>query len=177
MDAIRRINTRPFNWRIATHNTTLAADTREYVGPADFGKPYVAIFLDSDDRQQETLTWVPPKSFDEERAYGGGISLGHWFYTIFNYRTDAKLTIGSDISSSKAATTPTLRLRYYKNIPYPTKDSEVLQIPAEAESFVIWHAKGYAAGILAPSREGSAVARAEDAWKRIGQADDDITDY
>lgn len=176
-EAIRKVNMADWNWTLATHDVTLLSTSGVYTGPSDFRKEHNTVFLDTNDKPVAKISFLEPKSFQTTQARDLALSLGTYRYTIFNTRTDGQITLDFTPDATFVASRPTMRLLYYKYIPYPTSDSEVLCVPSEAESYVLWFAKAYAASIVAPDKYSLARQESEDSWKKMVKEDKNRGDW
>jgi len=165
--ALRRINSKMWRWSVAVYDITLddtQSDPNVYDGPADFHKTLECMFLDADNKPAYELHWIEPEDFQRLEIYNGPVI---WSYTIYNYRNDGKVTITGTIDANFVSSNPKLRLRYYRFIPYPTKDTQVLEVPSNVEDFVAWQAKAYAASVLKPAVYALAANEALRSWKLL----------
>ena len=178
-DAIKRLNTRDWNWARTAASITFTAGEggREYQLATNFKSPRSFELLDSSSRIVGRLGYLDPKSFDLEtisRASGDPA-----YYTVFNPFDNGYLTLSGPPSAGWIAAYPTGRLRYNRRTALLSADADLFAGPSECEPFLVWHARSVLAAHWDPSKFSVAERMAERQWEYLVISDvkSQITDW
>lgn len=171
-DAVMELNTRRWKWAIVYQDVTLVAGTAAYDLAAPFKAPRKAELINSNSKAVGYLKYMDPFTFLREfpdRTNSGD----PYQYTVDNAHEYGQVILSCSPSAAFVASYPTLRLWFYRRVQVQSGDSDVLDIPAEVESFVEWRAKETIASLYDQSKVGYANQRANLMWTKLVR--DDVT--
>jgi hypothetical protein len=170
-NAIRRLNTRAWQWSLTYQDITLAASDASYSLAAAFKAPRHAELLDSSGNAKMRLDWALPKNFleqFEDRSTNGDPHA----YTVLNFQDAGELLLSAPPSSSFVSAYPTLRLWYFPRLQVLAGDSDVMdECPSEVELFVTWYAKAEMAATYDPGLASYAAGEWRSAWQALVRDD------
>jgi hypothetical protein len=157
-DAIRFMNTRPWEFNLTSEEITTVAAQKEYDIDATVKLPRHCELLDSSDVAYIRLPYFPPKDFLTrfQARSGSGDPLA---YTIFNPYNYGQLSLSVAPSATWVAKYPKIRHWFYRYIQFPASDADVIDVPNDVERVIVWKAKLYMAELFGSDRHIS-VARA-----------------
>lgn len=162
-EAIRKVNGRNWKFMRTTDDISTVASTRTYSLQASFLAPEHCELLNSSSNPNGMLHWLAPKEFNRtfrERSSTGSPS----HYTVQNARDTGVIELSRPPSSGFVTSYPTLRLRYYAAVAFPT-DAAVLDVPVWLEPAVSWWAKMYIASVYDERKVGIASRFFSDCWR------------
>lgn len=171
-DAVREFNDVMWVFCRVTTDITLAATSdgalAEFDLPTNFRTPLRAVFLDTLDREVESLPWVPVeeklKGWPQEQSTTNKPQV----YMAFNVHTQGKVRYWPRLIGT--FTWPKVRHYYFRRIVHPTGPDDVLNVPEEVENaiFMLAVAKFLAKQIGAANpNTRAAQAEADDARLRV----------
>lgn len=180
-DGIRKINAHTrWPWLLAVEAVTLVADTADYELATTTVKAIRHIhLLNTSGKERSRLFYRDPKTF-EAQFPDRSISGSPAFYTTHNLVADGKVSLDKPVATAFLQTYPTMRLRLYKRLIYYSAAGDTLTtlggfVP-EAEDFLLWHARGYAAALHSPDKAPFAEAKAAECWAQLLRAVEDVED-
>jgi hypothetical protein len=166
-DAIRFLNTRPWEFNLTSEEITLVADQKEYSVDATVKLPRHVECLDSSDVAKLRIPYLPPKTFltmFQDRATGGSAMA----YTVLNPYNYGQLTLNRSPSAAFVAQYPKIRHWFYRYIQFPASDADVIDVPAEVERVLVWKAKVYIAELYGNAQQRQmAQANFREAWEEL----------
>lgn len=174
VDALRKINSVNWFWMLTSQDIPLVASTRTYSLAGQFKAPRHAEILRPDGTNAGRVYFLEGKSFSDETA-NSTASGSPSHYTIYNAQDSLTVSFNIAPDAGFVASYPTVRLRYHKRIQYPVNNSDVIDVPPEVESFILWHAKSYIAAIHAPQKVAYAEGKAQEMWKLLRVDDRNVS--
>jgi hypothetical protein len=166
-DAVRRLNSRIWEWNFTSEEISLVADQKEYDVHDTIKLPRHLEFLNSSDVAQGRILYMPPKEFlirFPDRTGSGEPR----FYTILNPRNYGQMTFNQAPSASWVAKYPKVRHWYYRYLQTLSGDSDTLAVPNDVERVVLWSAKQYVAELYGNAQQISiATMRYAEGWSEM----------
>lgn len=166
-DGIRRMNAHRWHWSRIKQDVTFTASQQEYSLGASYKEIRALELLDANAKVNGGLRFVDPKSWDEflpQRINSPGTPIAA---TIFNEYDNGLITLDKSPSTGFLTTFPTLRLRFWRQIPLPTGDNSLAEIPSFVEPFVKWHGRMVVAAHWDPTKVSFAERQADKHWMDI----------
>lgn len=151
-DAIRRMNSRPWEFNLDSVEITWVADQKEYNIEGDLKLPRHLELLDSNDVARRRLQFLPAKTFMSVFIDRTG-SADPRAYTILNPRNHGQLTLDRAPTTGWIANYPKARLWFYRYINVLSGDSDVLLVPNDVERVILWGAKEYVAELYGNTQQ------------------------
>jgi hypothetical protein len=143
-DAIRRLNSRVWEFNLDSVEITWVADQKEYDIEGDLKLPRHMELLNSSNVAERRLAFIPLKHFISVFRDRTGASDPR-AYTIINPRNHGQITLDRAPSASWISIYPKARLWFYRYINVLSADGDVLLVPNDVERVILWGAKEYIA--------------------------------
>lgn len=159
-DGISKLNTYDWDWQYASSGIQLQVGTREYALPADFRTQRGLMRIDVSGNNAGYIAYSEPKIFDRLTARSGG-SGNPQNYTVYNPHISGVITLDVSPSAQYISSTPSLDLAYYGKIQELTTSGQMLEIPDQAISVVVWYAR---ASMAAQYGDDTRLQIAEKRW-------------
>jgi hypothetical protein len=166
-DAVRRMNSRIWEFNLTSEEITLVADQKEYDVDDTLKLPRHVEFLNSSTVAVGRIFYIPPKDFLIRFADRTGSGEPR-YYTVLNPRNYGQMTFNIAPSSSWISTYPKVRHWFYRYIQTLTNATDTLAIPNDAERVILWGAKQYVAELYGnDSQVAMAVRNYREAWDEL----------
>ena len=151
-DGIRFMNTRPWEFNLTSEEITTVADQKEYAVSAECKLPRHLEALNSADVSLRRIPYMPPKSFLSAFPNRTGTGSAPVAYTVFNPFNYGQLSLSFAPTAAFVAAYPKFRHWFYKYIQFPADNSDVIDVPNDAERVIVWKAKLYVAELYGSDR-------------------------
>ncbi len=173
LSAIRRMNSRIWNWNTKTSDIALVTSQDEYDVPDDFFKPHTLARLDTNSKLDGVLTFMHPQEFLSQftnKTLDGDPKL----YTVLSRTQFGELVLSHTPKATFVTRYPNLRMHYFASIPKPVGDGNVVAVPDNVGEFILWQASWVVAARGSDvGKRDRAFAAAKDAWREILFEDSD----
>ena len=179
-EGVRRLNSRTWNWMLASEDVTLSASTADYVLSSNAAKKIRSVeLLDSAGKVRSMIPYMDGKTFQTrypDRSADGEPQ----FYTAFNLIANGTVTLSSPASAGFIGTYPHMRVWSFRRVSAYSATSDTLttlgHAPSEVERFVVWTACAYVSARYLQGGDPKlalAIRMADDAWTQL-LADDKV---
>lgn len=166
-NAVRQLNRDPWNFNRTTQNVTLSTDTATYtLSDTTIRKTLVALYLDSNSRQERTVEYVEFSRFSEriQNHVSDGPPV---LYTFRNLFRDGIIEVFPRPTSAENA--KVIKLNFFKRIAWPGADGTAWDVPEWFEGCIYWTALAEAHLMLTHDERRAAFAT-QKAQQEIRQA-------
>ena len=174
------INSRSWSWQLVSYNFPLEANDNTYLVPTDFRESRNLSLLNTAGEVAHTVGYDDPKFHDRLYQRGTSSSTANGIpgnYTITDLYPSGMIRFDRTPDASVIETYPSGQLLYYARVTEPTVDTDVLNVPPEAESLILWMAKSYLASIFAQDQVKFAEARWQPLYNQLKRNDRQTRDW